>query len=393
MSKLSDTTKSVRKYLVYFLAFALVIILIQNIYSYLTRDKDLVSRGNSAYAIVDSLYGPISYPEIPTLTLTDNSEPVFTIDGAFFASPDSVNVYKVEKPRETLGSVARAEEMAQYLGFEGTYQEEGNTIYWEKGTNQRLRYDKVTRDINYHNYTLSPQSYSQVIPDAFDAKQVDSIFSDAFRQLSQKGFNKVEAENMYLVQEDNTIKTTTNLEKSDYIRKDYKVDLEIVSLKTLAANAEPTNTEAIPLRGKIYLADPDQGTTTSTMLYRDLNSEVDENNLIREFTEKGFDIDETEKGVYMLKTTEQAWEDIKEGNGSLVKLLKQGKDPLEEYEPLEVNRFIADPDKQQLGYFMTDEWTGYIYPIYIFGGTAELASGETADFIFYTPAIDQSSGN
>ncbi len=54
---------------------------------------------------------------------------------------------------------------------------------------------------------------------------------------------------------------------------------------------------------------------------------------------------------------------------------------------LEVSRFRATATETELAYFEPNIWEGYVYPIYIFRGKAELVSGKTADFVFYVDAI------
>ena len=155
---------------------------------------------------------------------------------------------------------------------------------------------------------------------------------------------------------------------------------------------EENTTGAEAVQGNIYLDNPKQGSlhiivanSSSTQIQVDSNDKS--NSKIREYGYINIDISE-EKSVYSLRTYEEAWQDVQEGRGYLKYLIKQGTDPLADYTPLNVKRFIVDPDKSRLGLYAPGSWTGYLYPIYVFEGIAELSDGSTADFVFYARAIN-----
>ena len=62
---------------------------------------------------------------------------------------------------------------------------------------------------------------------------------------------------------------------------------------------------------------------------------------------------------------------------------------------MKVEEFSLDAAATELGYFEPSEWNSnsnrFVYPIYIFRGTAELENGLVADFVFYMEAVKEQS--
>lgn len=383
MGKLAETTRSTRKYLIYFLIFAFVIIILQAIYGYLTSREDTGGNKASPYAYIDNKLGEIEYPTIPTLTLSEGSTPVFSIDGRFTESPSSVNVYQVEPPRETLASVSDGQSIADSLEFNPNYSTSDNSLIWQSANKSRkLEYDKITRDVYYINSRLDKTDYSEEYEETIKTEKLNTTFSNIYRDLSASNYTQLIDEITYISEANSSYEVVPSMIESDLIRKDSFMELEEVSLKT---NLDIEG--VIPIRGKIYLDNPYTGITNTTILKRDTTSKVKPTDILKEFNERGIKISGT-KGVYTLKNIEEAWEDVRDGKASLRSLLKPDQDQFTNYSPLNVTRFIVDPEESHLGYYLTPEWKGFLYPIYVFKGTAELKGGGAAEFIFYTKAID-----
>lgn len=390
MSKLSDTTKNFRKYVIGFLIFAVVVIFLQNIYNYIKNRNEIDSQNLSGYAYIDEAFGPITYPEIPTLTLEDGSNPIFSISGRFSATPGSVNVYEVNKPRETLGNSAQAQKIADnlYMNPED-YTIEDKTLTWLTKEQEILKYNKLTNNITYINEGIDLTELRENKPDYIDIQDIKENLNDSLSKFYSEGSASNESTIItYLLADGGALSQTQIPENADFIRADMYQQQEVVSVRESYTD-EVISTQ--PITANVYLDDPYEGTSNIIIANITSNSKYkqeERNDDIREYNELGIEISKS-KGVYKLKTYEEAWEDVQDGKGSLRYLVKQGEDPLKDYVPLKVKRFIVDPDLSKPVFYATNSWTGYIYPIFYFSGIAELEDGTTADFIFYTKAIEE----
>jgi|GEM_PF-7069562 len=392
MSKLSRTTKKFRRYVIYFLVFAIVVIIIQSIYRYITSDQDIGGPNSSQYAYVNELFGEISYPSISSMSVSDESTPSFSISGQFSESAGSVNVYKVNKPRETLGNSKKAQEIADNLNLGTSYELNGIILTWRSPNKELLEYNKLTNDVRFVNEGINIATLRKNKPNFLDIEKINNEVSSIVRDLSQINFgSQQDARMSYLLSAGGGYQTTEIPENADFIRTDFYIYKEIVSTRALtrAQEQDPTTIRTESISARLYLDNPTQGTTNIITSNQELSQfrNDESNDQIREFNELGIDISE-EVATYSLRTFEQAWEDVQDGKAFLKYLVKQGEDPLDPYEPTNVKRFIVDPEKSKLGFFTTQEWTVYIFPIYVFEGIAELQDGTTAEFIFYAKAIE-----
>jgi len=392
MSKLADTAQKTRKYLIYFAIFAVTVIAVQKTYQLISGPDDPVGNRNTAYKPADNAFGPITYPEIPTLTLADGTKATFSISGQFDPSPNSVNIYKVDIPRETLGNVSTAQQLAQNLNITIDYQTVDQTkLVWQTNDKRLLEYNKVSKDVRYINLGLKP---ADIKPEIINTEEIDRVLNSVVSLFKVTTIPGRSSTKTFLKADNESYLTSTIPEKSDFIREEYFISLEASSLRPQKEGQKETQktTDAQPINGKIYRANSQEGYLSVIVANRDFDNAqsrvTDTVGNIREFNLKQFTITAGTVGTYNLKTKEEAWQDVKDGKASLRSLVRQGSDPLQAYNPLKVKRFIADPQKSELGYFLPEDWTGYIYPIYIFRGTAELDNGVTANFVFYAKAIE-----
>lgn len=418
-----------RKYIIGFLIFAILVILAQNIYHYVKNRGNTNNTTNSPYQFVDEAFGPITYPTIPSLAVANGSNPSYSVSGQFATSPTSVNVYKVTQPKVTLSSVTTGINMATQLGIESDYQTNGDTLTWQTNSKQTLIYNKLTQAVDYNNLGIDLNILRANKPDTIDIKNIESSIDSALNSINQDNNTNITQTTYsespkisFLLASGKIYQTTTNTENSDYIRKDYYPQYEVVSLKSTnlatagtgsstgnltggltggltgsgSTSSSTLTSDVQPINARLFLDNPDEGTTNltfanSTQVLSQLQlskfTGSSDNSKVREFHQLNIQVSKTDIATYTLEPIEQAWEDVKDGKGSLRYLVKQGSDPLSDYKPLNVKRFILNPDKCELGFYTTKTWTGYIYPIYVLRGTAELQDGTTADFVFYTKAI------
>lgn len=392
MSKLSDTTASVRKYLIYFGIFVVVVILLQTIYRFITKQAEPINPLATPYAFVDEAFGPIEYPQISSLEIAQGSNPTFSINGQFNASPTSVNIYKTNRPRETLASVRTGEQLATNLGITRDYTTDGETLNWSTNDKRSLKYDKLTKKVDYVNQGINLATIRAQRPSIFDTENFSNESARLLGEVSlQNFFSDYESTQTFLTADGDNYQNTTSANNADYIKEDYFPQLEAVSLKsaqTIENDKTLADTTATPILGKMYTQDPKTGISSLILTNSETLDTSDQaaKTQIREFHEIGYDLSE-EKGIYSLKTSEQAWEDVKDGKGFLKYLaLQDGSNS--NASQIQVTRFVVDPTTSEIGFLLPDNWTEYIYPIYVFKGQAETSSGAKADFIFYAKAID-----
>ena len=87
-----------------------------------------------------------------------------------------------------------------------------------------------------------------------------------------------------------------------------------------------------------------------------------------------YPIDTSTFATYQIKTTEEAFDDLKSGKGVV----------------------IVEPDKAQvsitsvsLGYYLSENYSPYLQPIFVFEGSFQTAKDENGKVVIYLPAIKQ----
>lgn len=374
--------------MLYFLIFTTIVLAGQFIYRIVRNESNSSPTKPSPYAFVDSSFGKIDYPEIPSLTISEAANPSFSVNGQFVDFPTSVNVYQVDKPRETLGNRVKAEDLASSLGFLSSAVSEGEYYKW--ATNEKaLEYNKLNKNFEYKN--------TEIINSNTDRAEISDIeeVSNTINRILQitKQPTRFTSENLnYINYISQGYTKVSSASQANFILSDFYESYEIVSLKSSIQTDPAQNTSnASKLDGRIYFTDPLLGSTRIIITNEDYKKDrnAKEIDFLAEIKTISSNIDLDSTAVYPLKDIEEAWEDIKDGKGSLRSLVKKSENPYSNYRELTVNRFIADPSQTKLGFYYPEEWTGYIYPIYIFSGSAELSDNTSADFVFYTKAIEQ----
>ena len=381
MSKLSQTTIKVRKYVIGFLVFSIVVMLFQIIYKYV-KNSDTFKPKVDYYASIDNSFGTILYPKIDTLIISDDSTPEFATNGKFPTFPSSVNVYQVKKPRETFSSLVKAEDIAKSLGFKTDYHKDGNLVIWQED-GRYFSFDRLTQDMYYKNSKLSGNKDFSSYLDARES--IDNAFKKILSQLKIYTNSYRINNQYYLLDEDDSYKLVTSLDLANYLRRDYKLQYEIVSIASIYKDLKKDTGDVKPINGILYTDNLFEGEFYVIMAKDALGGDLIEN--LKEFKLRILDVDIDAKGVYKLKPPEVAWEDVKKGRGYL-KFLGEDSELFMDYKQVKVKRFLLDINKIELAYYMPDKWTGYIYPIYIFRGLANIEGGKTVNFVFYANAIE-----
>lgn len=391
MATLYQSTSRVRKGLVGFFIVSIIIILWGFISGLFNSERLFVDpEAGRYYAIADAGLGPIPAVEIPGITF--NSEARFEQQSAHTAIlPDVGIVYKIDKPRQKLLSVDRAEVVVERLGFELSNRQEGNDpneLIWTKEEGTRtILYNKVDQlfDLNT-NYRQNTQALSRKTMLSLDTYIQQALTSTRSLNLDSFGFNTPTISATFTtLGVDGIFRDTTEQSNADFVFIDVQRDIPLANLKTVGLPEIPAGLEDIIVdrTGVVYSDDPRFGQIhyVTSGEFSDLARDTFE----LEFIDFEYNLNET--GVYPIITPDEAWVNIQRGQGSLVFIQPQGENYYGSFDSIEVREFTADFRETELGYWEPNEWTGFVTPIYIFRGTATLNDGRLAEFIFYVDAL------
>ncbi len=479
-SSLRQTTRTVRKYLLFFVIFIIVIIVLQVILDALPQNMN-PSGGNGGDSATDlssvaQLYKSpapdedletLVPPDLENIPLSESSDPLFNVVDVLPEIPfTSVNIYKVEEPRERFGSEDIAKDIAENFGFNN---EEGskfsrntaNTeLSWQdKSGSKQLTYSKTTFEWTYKNKNPSlspPEADSSSFENteesitAYYKEQVKSIVENLAMNRSQINFSFTEID--YLDQEDGNYINASSPSTAKYIKAKFFRSFDAISLKenpsssedaysedvsSEHAPAENNNTNKATLqdvlngvrgddlpvekdsnKGLAVENDSDDNLANSSETYKGpiiaksvkmdyLSAPMElifkakfkeqlsiENLVYFNFKDWKFQDGSDEAIAYKLISPQAAWEKVKQRKGGIRLLSDNRLDNPYKYgitPDQNVISFTAENTSFELAYLEPEDWTGYIYPIYIFRGQAKLASSgeeDSADFVIYVYAYE-----
>jgi len=391
MATLSQTSLQLRKVILGFLIFAGVLLLIDTASKFLNSPANPFITVGSFY-LAPSGFSGVTLPEpvIASKAIAESSNPSFVTEGVFATFPDTALVYKVERPTQKLNTVENAVQTSTTLGFIGNGTEATQGILtWQNSSGTR----NLSFNIVDHIWSMTTQYFQDV--DALQAKTMDasiSTYESAGRRLvTTLGFSSESMQSPNVIAKFAKLGTNglftnpANSAQADYVVIDVQRNLTISMIKPTSQLTEvqkqikdkPTN-----LTANVYKEDPRRGSLHVVV-----------SNKAQDFAKDVYEMSFTDfeytssYGVYSILTPSEAWNEILLGNGSLVLLKEQTADYFADSQVLEVSRFRATATETELAYFEPNTWEGYVYPIYIFRGRAELVSGKTADFVFYVDAI------
>lgn len=381
---------NIRRATVVFLIFAITVIILNAVFNFLfNRPESLFTPQVSPWEDIPlNAFGDVKFPQINALSISGDLSPRFDLRGSFpIGLPDTALIYEINQPREKLGAKERAQEVAKNLGFnpDGTQEPEPNLLVWENDRRTRtFTHNRVSR-----TWVLQTVSYFQ---DANALKprttKSDTNYGTAGKSmLSSLGLltdnftgGKVTAE--FVRRTADRFQPTPFGQAPEYSVVEMFRKINMSTTKP-GQQAELASGELITqYAATIYTDNPYQGSATAVIA----DNAIDPATEIMELRFTDFEYT-SNSSYYLLKTPSVAWQDVQTGKGLLVSLIPETKSRFDDIGQLKVRRFTADADKTELAYLEPQTWTGYIYPIFVVQGTAELESGEFASFTFYVDAI------
>lgn len=397
-SNLSKSTSMVRKGVIGFVIFAIVVLLLQFIMNTLTGEEtdpgpSVVSR--SAYESESLAFSKLPKPQVDSLTLAPNTRAIFSLSNnqRLPEFPPVVRVYEIQPLAEKLGDADRARQTAVELGFAAKESRLiDDTLYWEiDGLTRSLTYHKVQKEWNYE---------VDLAKDPATAENIElSEDTEFYQELNYRLLASLKIDTEYF---------------SDGIAKVDFININLADVYTTAEVKDDARYVRVALFKSLRAAtlkDSYRPSSNDDVIYDDLDAVVRKFDYISgpanivvqgevkdpdtdyvRFDYKDYDYGDF--GVYPAITAEQAWDNIQANMGYLIWLRPQDKDQFEEYDQLSVSEFIADVDRTQIVYIEPDnriaseEWTHYLQPYYMFEGVANLTDGRKAEFVFIIEAVN-----
>lgn len=341
------------------------------------------------YMSANRNFGEIPIPNIVSIQRDTNDQHTYVVEGFFSEFPDVAYVYKIEEPKEKLLSFENAQNAVEVLGFapEIYVNISGDDYKWDKlGSTSSIVYNKVSQKWSLNTeFAVFQQSNANVYANKSESSYL-SAGRALYRNLGFDTFGIDSGEILVTYSEfgSDGIFYEVAQDESRFVFIDVFRKLPFADLKksnelpTLQTGQElPNNFE-----GLVHKTDPRKGSISiiATDDARDSANDI----LDLEFTNYEYSI---KTGSYLIITPQEAWTNIQLGQGSLVLIQRSDDTSLDTSDSLNVRRYVLDPTQIEVGYYEPDVWEGYVYPIYIMKGRAELEDGRLANFIFYVDAI------
>lgn len=143
-SSLVSTTKAVRKYLVYFAVFAVVVIILQTCFNIISRPRTGTATTASYFLDKDEKFGNLTINKLPNIGISTKTTPIYNVDNILPQAADkNVNIYKIQKPGERFDSEGNATAIAKSFGFNSNFtpNQQGDLTWTDSG--RTLTYNKI----------------------------------------------------------------------------------------------------------------------------------------------------------------------------------------------------------------------------------------------------------
>lgn len=387
MASLYQSTSRSRKIIFSVLIVLVGILFVDTFVRFSNQRQNLVTGEPSFYMSATRDFGNIDRIEIPSLDYNENAR--FVLESVFNSFPDTAYVYSIEKPRSTFSTFDNALVTVGVLGF-------NPEAYTELTANQIYRWDKnnelTTIVFDKENLTWDMESQfssnSRVFQNTSVTLDINGYASRSKSLINDLGFDSLGfpegiADIRYITLGLDGLFLESDQDAASFVYVNIFRNLPLSDLKP--SDQQPTlkEGETVPeaVEGVVYSEDPRFG-QISMIVSNDLGS-FNEDVFKLEFTDFKYGV----SSAYQIITPEEAWNEIQSGSGSLVLIQPQNANHFGEYQTLDVTEFRADARRTEIAYYEPKEWTGYVYPIYIFRGTAVLEDGRLASFTFFVDAI------
>jgi|GEM_PF-2746914 len=386
-TQLKKTTKQVKRMIIYFLVFVIVVLFID----WLSKQSGVIvgpDPGNEYdpnYPTANNIFQQIPKPDLNSLNSGSQNIGLISKTTAKFPEfPPVIYVYKIKPEREYLDDAEKGKATATALGFSGDYSVLNNVMNWESedGT-KTFTFDRFQK---YYKYKSSPDQLIEMTnsDQTFAIQRALSILD----RLSIKKNN--------LDTESSRIDFAFRANDGSLTSKTDKYNCVKVSLNKYIKAIEPV-TNSIPdtfidTRKYSYY----DGIAT-LVLKEYANKTQDMLQDLIELEYKALEYEE-DVGIYKLQTPDQAFQELQKNNGYLYRLHLVGDNYLTQQQQLQIAEYKVDPNLTKLIYIEPQTrdsqvlWTNFLQPFYLFEGTGRTTNtNKDAAFSFLVPALVSSA--
>ncbi len=354
--------------------------------------------GGSFYQQQDKL-DEVEIPSLPlsTLPIENGSNPEFVVEGVFPFMPDTAYAYSIEPPTVRLDYEANAVRTAGALGFvPGTNYTSLNgskrtDLIWENTSETRtLKHnaDELTwvMQTKYFFDTAALQPKVLLASEAAYGPVAKRIIS-SIGLGSGAGLSEGTVRSTFATLGSDALFTNpVNPNNANYVSVDIFRKLPMARLRPRSEWPPLAPEQEAPpeFDGLVYKSNPDRGSLH--MIIGDGGE-----NPARDVYELSFTNFNYRSSVFVrdILTPQEAWTAVRTGDGKLRQLKPQTADFFADSGTYGVKRFTLIANQTELALYEPDQWDGFVYPIYVFRGRADLTNGLTADFVFYMEAIER----
>lgn len=341
----------------------------------------------------------IEVPELPltSLPIDSDSNPTFLVEGVFPQHPDAVYVHNIESPRVRLNYEANAVRTATALGFvpgnnyTSLNGDRRTDLLWENFANTRtLKYnaEELSWLMRTQYFLDQPALQPKILLPSENA--YTTVAQNILRGIglnSGKGLGNATVRTTYAeLGNDGFFTNPINQNNANYVSINIFRNLEMARLKDDSEwpFIPDDGLEPPEFNGLVYKQDPREGSVK--MIVGD-----DGGSASRDVYEFDF-VDYNYQEPFVIRniiSPEEAWNEIRQGNGKLRLLKYETADYFADSQVLGVDTFVLNAFTVELAYYEPETWDGFVYPIYIMRGRAELSDGLSGDFVFYMDALER----
>jgi hypothetical protein len=395
MASLYQSAINARRGVIVVLVLLVLVLGIDTVSKLYEREALLAPSTPRFYMNANRIFDEIERPVIPGITTARNNTTVYTLTGFFEEDfPDVAYVYKIEEPREKLFAFEDAQAAVKLLGFdtnvpiENVDKGDGNYEWITANGSKTIKFNKIqqTWDLKtFYDSNVEAKKTKTLLSD------IEAYQDNGSNLVDRLGFETIGIEDAlidvkFAKLQNGFFFRNDNYQEADYVFLNFFRKLRFADLKPKEEQPKIDNEALIPEEYDVYTytSDPRFGQIKAVVSNSLTNYPVD----VYELEFQNYEYSTSEKGAYLIISAEEAWSKIQLGQGSLVSIIPQGSNYFNNYATnLNVQRFSADRNRTKLGYWEPEVWTGFVYPIYIFEGTATLSDGRTAGFTYFVEAI------
>ncbi|MEI6887637.1 MAG: hypothetical protein WCK31_05395, partial [bacterium] len=324
MATLSDTTKGTRRFLIGFGVFVVLAIIINTCGRFISLSNITAPLLPS---ISDNLFGDLPLINIPSLSLDQNSTPVFSLETQTGKLPVDLPkiayVYKYKEPRQTLTSRDEAITQASALGFTSDPVELNSTeLRWLSASNKSLVLDKISKSVLLETDFTKQNDAKTIKPFSSYQANYESIVKSY--GLSNGAFNSnytnAKTSSNYLIYDENyKLRKSKSPDTTEVVvvnvYKRFQLDPSVsVLIPNSTDQVDPEKlTEVLGMNPKL--------SDTRAVMGIDKNS-------IYYLSSKNWYVEPLNRGKYNTISVSESWNTVQSGKGSLVYLKKLDNDYL-----------------------------------------------------------------